>query len=119
MADVDSRLSRQKLMISRYARRANGWSLVWMKRCFHHSAFARILHNPAVPLQRLPWSENITPDFLIFAFLLYNGLCISIAADDLTPFTVLLLSPMIAALAMSSSSAPIAFKCAAPAVCTD
>lgn len=39
--------------------------------------------------------------------LVYNGLCIPVAAGVLYPFTGLLLSPMIAALAMSLSSVSV------------
>ena len=46
---------------------------------------------------------------LLFAFM-YNGLSIPIAAGVLYPFTGLLLSPMIAALAMSLSSASVVFN---------
>ncbi len=46
---------------------------------------------------------------LLFAFM-YNGLSIPIAAGVLYPFTGLLLSPMIAAVAMSLSSASVVFN---------
>ena len=46
---------------------------------------------------------------LLFAFM-YNGLSIPIAAGLLYPFFGLLLSPMIAALAMSLSSASVVFN---------
>lgn len=46
---------------------------------------------------------------LLFAFL-YNGLSIPVAAGVLYPFTGLLLSPMLAALAMSLSSASVVFN---------
>ena len=46
---------------------------------------------------------------LLFAFM-YNGLSIPIAAGVLYPFTGILLSPMIAAVAMSLSSASVVFN---------
>ena len=56
------------------------------------------------PLVRLP--ANFAPENLFFA-LIYNTLGVPIAAGVLFPFFGILLSPMIAALAMSFSSVSV------------